>query len=90
MRLLQCLALLITVHVVSPAKIFSILPVGVKSHSILYDRLMKELAKRGHEITYLTPIKSEKPTQNINEIIIPDGRALMMGILLTGINNLIF
>lgn len=83
MRLLQFLALLLTVNAVTPAKIFSILPAAIKSHSILYDRLMKELAKRGHEITYLTPIKSKNPTENINEIVIPDGRTLMMGMLLT-------
>jgi len=79
MKLLAWLALAMVLHMAAPAKILTILPVKVRSHSILFDRLLKEMAIRGHEITYLTPFESKTPTKNIEEIMIPDCRELFFG-----------
>lgn len=79
MKLLGWLSVAVALQVASSAKILTILPMAVKSHSILFDRLIKELAKRGHDITYITPFESKEPTKNIKEIIIPDLRQLLMG-----------
>lgn len=79
MRILWIFTIVAVFGVAAPAKILSVLPVHVKSHSILFDRLLKELAQRGHEITFITPFESKENTKNIKEIIIPDFRDYFWG-----------
>jgi len=63
-------------EIASGSKILSVSFVSSKSHKITYERLLYELAARGHEVTILSPIvSSKKPTKNIREILTMDAEA---------------
>lgn len=53
------------------AKILSIITAPSRSHHNVIERLVIELAKRGHEVTFVTPFKQPKPVPNLREVIIP-------------------
>src|SRR5436190_1732864 len=50
------------------AKILSISFMSSKSHKIVYEPLLLELAQRGHEVTIVSPIKSDKKMKNLRLI----------------------
>ena len=53
------------------ANILYLVPLPAKSHYILGEKLVKELAGRGHEITIISSFKMSNPPKNIKEIIMP-------------------
>ncbi|ODN00424.1 UDP-glucuronosyltransferase 2B23 [Orchesella cincta] len=53
-------------------KILAVTFFSSKSHKLTYMPLFEELGKRGHEITYLNPIKSIKTIKNVKEILTLD------------------
>jgi glucuronosyltransferase len=61
----------------SAAKILSIAIVSSKSHKITYDLLLEELAGRGHEVTVLSPIPSDRKIKNLREILTLDAELYM-------------
>ncbi|KYB27842.1 hypothetical protein TcasGA2_TC032756 [Tribolium castaneum] len=46
------------------------MPFPVKSHSILFETLLKRLAEKGHEVDYVTHFLSEKTPERYNELSI--------------------
>jgi len=50
-----------------------------KSHKITYMGLIEELAKRGHEITIVSPVKAMKEIKNVKEIFTIDLEKGMLG-----------
>lgn len=52
------------------AKILAYLPVPAKSHHIVFTPLLHELARRGHQVTVLSPFPAEKTVPNITHIYI--------------------
>nr|XP_008191746.2 PREDICTED: UDP-glucuronosyltransferase 2B15-like [Tribolium castaneum] len=50
------------------ANILGILPYPGKSHSILFETLLKRLAEKGHEVDYVTFFPSRNFTQRYNEL----------------------
>jgi len=52
----------------SAAKILAVTFFSSKSHKITYMPLLEELAKRGHEVTMITPVKADKLLPNMTEI----------------------
>ncbi|XP_972349.3 UDP-glycosyltransferase UGT5-like isoform X1 [Tribolium castaneum] len=49
-------------------KILAVFPTPFHSHCTLASKLVTELAKRGHEVTYLSPFPKKTQTKNLREI----------------------
>ena len=67
-RILSCLILMTILNFVSGAKILGIFPIPSRSHMAVNIALMKELARRGHEVTVLTPYPSTETIPNYNHV----------------------
>lgn len=52
------------------ANILGIFPLPSPSHHILGSALLKELAKRGHHVTMLSPYPFKKPVENYTDIFL--------------------
>lgn len=52
-------------------RILGILHTGAKSHHIVGSSLMKELARRGHQVTVISPFPLKKPMENYVDIETP-------------------
>jgi hypothetical protein len=50
------------------AKILAVFPTASKSHWILGQPLMKELARAGHEVTVMSPFQAKNPPKNYRHI----------------------
>lgn len=48
--------------------ILGIFPIASPSHHFVGSALMKGLAADGHEVTYISPFKEDKPAPNYNEV----------------------
>ena len=72
-----CLPLILLPGTTSAAKILTVALISAKSHKITYERLLHELAGRGHEITVLSPIVSSKQVKNVREILTIDAEKYM-------------
>ncbi|KAJ3642462.1 hypothetical protein Zmor_025250 [Zophobas morio] len=58
----------IGISVCASYKILSISHISTKSHYILSSRLVEEIAKKGHEVTFITPYPKKTPFKNVKEI----------------------
>ncbi|CAG4958600.1 unnamed protein product [Colias eurytheme] len=63
-----CLAL--TTTVCKSAKILCVFPAPVYSHQIVFRPFVEELARRGHEVTFITPHPMQESVQNLKQISI--------------------
>lgn len=61
------------------AKILGIVVMPSKSHEILVERLLKELGKRGHEITLISPFPENKSVANISRVTVDEISQLYKG-----------
>jgi hypothetical protein len=71
--LVLCLAFLagLTQPVYS-GKILSVAFMSSKSHKIVYEPLLFELAKRGHEVTIVSPVPAKKQIKNVRQFLTVD------------------
>ncbi|XP_308743.4 UDP-glycosyltransferase UGT5 [Anopheles gambiae] len=53
---------------VEGAKILAVFPTSARSHYIVGSALMKELARRGHEVSVINPFPQKKPLKNYRDI----------------------
>ncbi|XP_037050885.1 UDP-glucosyltransferase 2-like [Bradysia coprophila] len=63
---ITCIWLLSLSESVDGAKILSFSFMSSKSHKITYEPLLRELARRGHQVTVLSPIASKNETNFVN------------------------
>ena len=56
---------------VQSARILYITSIFSKSHVVIADALLKELALKGHEITKVSPFPMENPPDNVRDIYVP-------------------
>lgn len=74
MKVLKIHSLLLisfVISIVKCAKILGVFPYPSRSHSILGQALLTELANRGHDVTYLSPYPFKKPpNENYRDIAI--------------------
>ncbi|KAL1402402.1 hypothetical protein pipiens_006108 [Culex pipiens pipiens] len=75
-RLLTLLFLVTTTSVIllngaDSARILCVFPTASKSHVLGMQALMKNLAKRGHEITMVSAFPLSKPVQNYRDVNVP-------------------
>lgn len=59
----------LTIHHGESANILAIFPTQMKSHFIVGQQLLKELAISGHEVTVICPFKVKNPPKSYHEII---------------------
>lgn len=64
------LLLITTSHVSETAKILGLFPVPAKSHMVVNSAIVKELAKRGHEVTVVSPFPEKSEIPNYKDIAI--------------------
>jgi len=50
------------------ANILGIFPMPSKSHMAVHSVLMKELARRGHQVTVFSPFPEKSPIQNYTDV----------------------
>ncbi|XP_039451155.1 UDP-glycosyltransferase UGT5-like [Culex pipiens pallens] len=50
------------------AKILGVFPTTARSHYIVASSLMKALAKKGHEVTVISPFPQKKPIENFRDV----------------------
>lgn len=60
------------VHVGESSKILGIFPSPGYSQFILAERLMTELANRGHELTVICPFQPKNPVKGYKTILVDD------------------
>lgn len=71
MKFFCLLVILIFISFINAAKILGLYPLPSKSHSILGQALFTELARRGHDVTFLSPYPFKKePPKNYRDIAI--------------------
>lgn len=63
---LACLFMLSSFENAHSAKILSFSFMSSKSHKITYEPLLRELARRGHQVTVLSPLESKNETNFVN------------------------
>lgn len=71
---LQLRVLILLGTVLSASTAYRILSINVspsRSHIIVQEALVKELARRGHHVTMVSPYPLEKPLENYHHINIP-------------------
>lgn len=80
--MLKPLFLLFITTYATASKILVVVPIPSRSHVILFESLVAELGKRGHQVTYISAHNLPKPAPNVTEIVVntqitgPDGKAL--------------
>ncbi|KAF2882089.1 hypothetical protein ILUMI_24092 [Ignelater luminosus] len=59
-------------------RILGLFPVQGKSHIVMFEKLMKELAKRGHEVDVLSHFPQKKPIPRYNDISVRGSLPLLV------------
>ncbi|XP_077286332.1 UDP-glycosyltransferase UGT5-like [Arctopsyche grandis] len=67
-RVATILLLLVTVGIVDSARILGFFPTDTQSHYMVYSRLMKTLASRGHQVTVVSLFPETTNIENLNDI----------------------
>nr|XP_040224877.2 UDP-glycosyltransferase UGT5-like [Anopheles coluzzii] len=62
---------------VEGAKILAVFPTSSRSHYIVGSALMKELARRGHEVSVINPFPQKKPLKNYRDIDVSGSEELV-------------
>lgn len=73
---------LLCVCCVNGLKILSISPFVSHSHHVIGNALAKELAARGHDVTFVSPIEEKESVKNLRRIILTGFLEEWMGKLL--------
>ncbi|XP_064089536.1 uncharacterized protein LOC135203627 [Macrobrachium nipponense] len=77
------IALMWSVTVIQESSAYNILfigAIGSKSHQNFYKPIVEELAKSGHQVTFVTPYPSKGVKDNIREVVVPEGNLGLMNV----------
>lgn len=72
-RVVFALSITALLSVCSAYRILGVFPFNAKSHNIVFEALMKGLAKRGHRVDVISHFPLKQPVKNYNDIINLDG-----------------
>ncbi|KAK5642853.1 hypothetical protein RI129_009020 [Pyrocoelia pectoralis] len=72
MNLIKPIPFFLIINLTGAAEILGVSPFPIFSQFQLGDRLYKELVKRGHNVTVITPYKEKIPIDNFKQILIED------------------
>lgn len=64
------IALLCSVHDAYGANILGVFPFPTFSHTNAYIPILKELARKGHNVTMVSPYPLKEPIPNYNDIVL--------------------
>ena len=81
---------LMPMAMIRAAKVLGVFPFPARSHLIVDKTLMLELARRGHEVTVVSPFPENKAITNYTEIELKTGIKDLMGSAgkgIAGVNN---
>ncbi|KAF2905635.1 hypothetical protein ILUMI_00537 [Ignelater luminosus] len=67
---IQFLIFVLFICAVNSAKILGVFHIPAYSHYQLGDKLLKELAARGHEVTVITPYEEKTPVKNFKQVLL--------------------
>lgn len=71
MKFIIIFSVIITVvRDVSPAKILAVCPTQMRSHYIVVEQLLRDLAESGHNVTVISQFTVKNPPKNYREIVI--------------------
>ena len=73
MKLLQIFVIFAIISVCKSYRVLGVFPLNSKSHNIVFEALMKGLAKRGHQVDVITQFRLKKDVKNYKEILYLDG-----------------
>ena len=73
MKLLQIFVIFTILSVCKSYRVLGVFPLNVKSHNMVFEALMKGLAKRGHQIDVITQFPLKRDVKNYKEILNLDG-----------------
>ena len=73
MKLLQSFVIFTILSVCKSYRVLGVFPFNAKSHNIVFEALMKGLAKRGHTVDVITQFPLKKDVNNYKEILNLDG-----------------
>ena len=73
MKLLQIFVIFTILSVCKSYRVLGVFPLNVKSHNMVFEALMKGLAKRGHQIGVITQFPLKRDVKNYKEILNLDG-----------------
>lgn len=60
----------IIIEYVTPAKILAVCPTQMRSHYIVVEQLLRDLAESGHKITVVSQFPIKDPPANYREVVI--------------------
>lgn len=61
---------IVSLCLVNSARILGIFHAPAHSHFQLGDRILKELASRGHEVTVISPFPEKTPVKNFKQVLL--------------------
>lgn len=64
--------LILTAASIESARILGVFPIPSRSHAILGQPIFVELAKRGHEVTFVSPYPLKNPPQGYRDVVITE------------------
>lgn len=70
MKLHIILTLCFAATCIESAKILGVFHMAAHSHFQLGDTIFRELARKGHEVTFISPYASKTPTKNLKDVVI--------------------
>ena len=73
MKLLQFCVIFTILSVCKSYRILGVFPFNAKSHNVVFEALLKGLAKRGHQVDVITQFPLKKDIKNYKEILNLDG-----------------
>lgn len=72
MNCLFILSALVTFNTIESAKILGVFPYPSKSHAILGQPIFVELAKRGHEVVFISPFPLKNPPKGYRDVVLTE------------------
>lgn len=73
MRLLSLVSLLFCLSICHGYRFLGVFPFHGKSHFVMFEALMKGLARKGHQVDVISTFPLKKPYPNYNDIIVLQG-----------------
>lgn len=90
MRLLALICLWTILSTCQGYRILGLFPFPGKSHFVMFEHLMKALAKKGHQVDVISTFPLKKPYPNYKDIIVlPTKRQFMNNMSFTDMNTMI-
>lgn len=90
MKLLPIIFIFIAVSVCDGYRILGVFPFKGKSHFIMFEKLIKGLAKKGHQVDVISSFPQKKPYPNYTDlVVIPIGRSFINNFTYELMNTLV-